>query len=160
MLIEKESNDHKWLSTIHLFACPSVDERRDALHSRDDLVAMTSRPIHPPAAGATTETGRSRQDMGWYNFFHILPGDILEFTVALAAPGVLQRRAGMELEPPKDLDQLLIEFLGPDEHRPRSNGRQLAVPGQEPPALRSRLIREHTILRTGFEKHGVVAKEP
>ena len=107
-----------------------------------------------------SEPGRCRQDMRWRNLGHILPCDIHELAVALAATRVLQGRIRPEIEAPKDLDQLVLEIIGTDEHRPRAGGRQLAVPGQQPPALGSGLLREHTILRSRLEEDAVEAEEP
>jgi len=141
-------------------ACSWVDERRDPAHAGENSVAVAAGPINPLATGTTPETGRSRQDMRRRNLGHFLPRDIHEVAVALATARVLQGRVRPEFQAPEDLDQLILEIIATDEHRPRAGGRQLAVPGQQPPALGSGLLREHTILRSRLEKDAVEAEEP
>ena len=121
---------------------------------------MRTRPVNAPTAGTTTETGRSRKDIRRRNFGHNLPRNIHELAVAFATTSVLQGRVRPEIQTPEDLDQLILEIIRTDEHRPRADRRQLAIPGQQPAAFGTRLLREHTILRSRPDKDAVEAEKP
>ena len=121
---------------------------------------MRTGPIDSSAAAAAPESGRGRQDVRRRNLGYFLPRDIDKLAVALAATRVIQGCIRTEIQAPEDPDQLVLEIIGPDEHRPRAGGRQLAVPGQQPAALGTGPLREHAILRTGPEKDGVVPEKP
>jgi len=117
-------------------------------------------PVDAAAPGAPTETGRSPEDVRWCDVGHLVSRYVNELTVALAATRVLQGRLRSKTKAPKDLDQLILEIIGADEHRPRTGGRQLTIPGQQPPPLDTGPLCEHSILRTGLQEDGVEPEEP
>ena len=121
---------------------------------------MAARPINASTAGAPTETGRSRQDVRWCDVGHLVACYINELTVALAATRVLQGGVRPESQAPEYLDQLILEIIGADEHRSGTGGRQLTIPGQQPPPLDTGPLCEHSILRTGLQEDGVEPEEP
>ena len=130
-----------------------------ASHTGEDSVTMRARPVNAPAAGATTEPRRCGKHVRGYDVGHLFTQHIDKLSVALATTRVLQGRIRPETQAPEDLDQLIFEIIGSDEHRPRAGGCQLAIPGQQPPAFGTGPLREYTILRSGLQINAVEAEE-
>ncbi len=121
---------------------------------------MRTGPVNAPANGAPTEPRRGRQHVRWRDLGHFLTTDIHEFTVAFATTREIQGRIRPQTEANENLDQLILEIIGSDEHRSRASGCQFTITCQQPPPLVAGLLREHTIFRSRFEKDAVESKEP
>jgi len=121
---------------------------------------MRAWPVNAPTAGATTEPRRCGKHVRGYDVGHLFTQHIDKLAVALATTRVLQGPLRPETQAPEDLDQLIFEIIGSDEHRPRAGGCQLAIPGQQPPAFGTGPLREYTILRSGLEEDSVEAEKP
>ena len=120
---------------------------------------MRTRPINPPTAGTAAKTGRRRQHVRRRDLRHLFPRDIHEIAVTLAAPCVLQGRIRSEIQATKDLEQLILEIIGSDKHRPRPGGGELAIPGQQPSALGPSPLGKPAVFRPGLEENRVEAEE-
>ena len=90
----------------------------------ENFVSVRTRPVDPPTPGAATESGRVRQHVWWRDLGHVLPGDIHEFTVAFTATRNCQGRIRPQTQATEDLDQLILEIIGSNEHRSRAGGCQ------------------------------------
>jgi len=121
---------------------------------------MTARPIDASATCAATEMWRGCENVRRYDVRHFFARHLDELAVALAATRHFQGRIGPQIQTSEDLDQLLLEIIGTDEHRPWADGRQLPVLREQPTALGACLLLEHTILRPRFEIDAVKAEEP
>ncbi len=108
---------------------------------------MTARPIDASATCAATEMWRGCENVRRYDVRHFFARNLDELAVALAATRHFQGRIWPQIQTPEDLDQLLLEIIGTDEHRPWADRRQLPVLREQPPALGACLLLEHTILR-------------
>ena len=73
---------------------------------------MRAGPIDAPAAGATTKSGGGREHVRRRDIGHLLPCDILELSVTLAAARILQARGRPKAQPPEDFEQLILELIG------------------------------------------------
>ena len=121
---------------------------------------MRTRPVDTPTAGATAKTGRGRQHVGWRNLGHLLPHNINDFTVTFTATRILQGRLRPQIKAAKDLHQLVLEIICSNEHRPRTDGRQFPVLGEQPSVLVAGTLLEYSILRPRLEKGAVETEEP
>ena len=89
-----------------------------------------------------------------------VPRHLLELTVALPAPCVFQGHLRAQTEAPENLEQLIVELIGPDQHRSRAGRCQLAITGHKPSALGASLLGKRPVLQTRLEENGVVAEKP
>jgi len=121
---------------------------------------MRTRPVNAPTTDATTEPRRSGKHVRGYDVGYLFTQHIDKLTVALAAARILQGRLRPQIQAPKDLDQLILEIIGPDEHRPRAGGCQPSISGQQPTSIDSGLLLKYSILQPRLEKDAVEAEEP
>ena len=121
---------------------------------------MRTRPINSMTAGAASETERGSKHMRRYYFCDLVARDVLEPTVALAAPRSLEGRFWSQTEPVEDLRQLVFETVRTNQNGPRANGRKLTVARQQPAPVDSGPLGEQAILHSRLQKHSIEAKEP
>ena len=143
--------------------CPqrvSDQLRDDRSHSFEDSVTVTARPIDASATCAATEMWRGCENVRRYDVRHFFARHLDELAVALAATRHFKGRSRPQIQTPEDLNQLLLEIIGTDEHRPWAHRCQPSIPGQQPPTLGPGLLLEHTILRPRFEIDAVKAEKP